>query len=551
MRKAGGIVSLVAGIFGTIAAIVTLFVGGVGSAFDAQDADVVVWLGWGGVFFSFLVIVLGAVQIGAKGKTPSTLLIISSIAGMILGGTLVAIFLLLSLIGGILGLCEKTKKSITIQEPVINYGVNSTENNKSDLGFTTWMKSNQKLSVGFLAVVLLIFLISIFSSDKNSKPSEEFHKRSVSGPLVEYQPSEQQGFIKIIESARSDLDKAQNDMVKGGIRLKRKEEICKFLNSKKIENWVGTIKTLDSNSEGKGVLAVSIADDITLETWNNALSDIGSRTLIDTKSEFFSIVSNMGVGQRVVFSGTFYPSDKDCIEEQSLTINGSLSEPGFTLKFSSISSLDDYVNSASSQLSSQKGKLTLEENQQEIENDDGGGPDFWAVTGVSKNDTLNIRSMPNSESTQIGEIPYNGVNIQNLGCNDVPLSRWLQMNEREQGEASSNRWCKIEYQGISGWVHGKFLKEDTVSQENGDVSGEQNVSTITITSIPSKAGFLTRETTARSDIKSESSVSVGIKNGAEIVITGVSNDNVWYEIEAKPLQGKFYVPVENVGTFGN
>jgi hypothetical protein len=63
MNKAGGIIAMVAGVFGVIAAIVTLIVGGLGSAFKADSADTVVALGWGGVVFSFLVIVFGAVAL--------------------------------------------------------------------------------------------------------------------------------------------------------------------------------------------------------------------------------------------------------------------------------------------------------------------------------------------------------------------------------------------------------------------------------------------------------------------------------------------------------
>ena len=102
MRKAGGIVALIAGVFGVIAAGFTLFFGGVGSVFEAEGASTVVGLGWGGVVFSFLIIVLGAVAMGAKGRWPGILLVICSIAGAFLGGTLVAIFMALAAIGGVL-----------------------------------------------------------------------------------------------------------------------------------------------------------------------------------------------------------------------------------------------------------------------------------------------------------------------------------------------------------------------------------------------------------------------------------------------------------------
>ena len=105
MKKLGGIIALVAGIFGILAAGITLFVGGIGGAAGAHDAGTVVGLGWGGVFFSFLTIVFSAVCMGgASSKTPGILLIICSILGAIFGGTLVAIFMVLALMGGILTL---------------------------------------------------------------------------------------------------------------------------------------------------------------------------------------------------------------------------------------------------------------------------------------------------------------------------------------------------------------------------------------------------------------------------------------------------------------
>ncbi|MDP3408236.1 hypothetical protein [Bosea sp. (in: a-proteobacteria)] len=107
MRKAGGIIALIAGVFAVIAAIFTLLIGGTASAFEAKGADTVVMLGWGGVAFSFLTIVLGAVCITATSRWPAFLLIVCSLAGAVLGGTLVAIFMALALAGGVLGVFGK------------------------------------------------------------------------------------------------------------------------------------------------------------------------------------------------------------------------------------------------------------------------------------------------------------------------------------------------------------------------------------------------------------------------------------------------------------
>ena len=117
MKKAGGIVALIAGIFGVFAAGFTLFAGGLGAAFEADGADTVIGLGWGGVAFSFLTIVFGAIAMGAQGRTPGVLLILCAIGGAILGGTFVAIFMILAGVGGILALMGGRKQATPAPPP--------------------------------------------------------------------------------------------------------------------------------------------------------------------------------------------------------------------------------------------------------------------------------------------------------------------------------------------------------------------------------------------------------------------------------------------------
>ena len=113
MQKASGIIALIAGIFGVLAAIVTLMIGGIGAGLEAQGASTVVGLGWGGIGFSFLTIILSAVAMGAKGKSPGILLMLCAIAGAVLGGTLVAVCLVLALIGGLLATIGARKAAFT------------------------------------------------------------------------------------------------------------------------------------------------------------------------------------------------------------------------------------------------------------------------------------------------------------------------------------------------------------------------------------------------------------------------------------------------------
>ena len=59
MRKAGALLALLAGLYSALAAIITLIVlGGIGSSASVELRGV--WLGWSGLAFSFLIIILGA-----------------------------------------------------------------------------------------------------------------------------------------------------------------------------------------------------------------------------------------------------------------------------------------------------------------------------------------------------------------------------------------------------------------------------------------------------------------------------------------------------------
>lgn len=92
------------------------------------------------------------------------------------------------------------------------------------------------------------------------------------------------------------------------------------------------------------------------------------------------------------------------------------------------------------------------------------GPDFWAVTGVRSNDSLNLRMAPNADSEAIARIPHNARRLKNYGCpNDVTFEQWKRMTKYQRDQAARSRWCQVEYEGRKGWVAGRFLREDSGS----------------------------------------------------------------------------------------
>ena len=120
MKIAGGIIALIAGLFGVVMAFVTLGVGGLGAAFGGEGAETVIGLGWAGVFLTFAIIAFSVASMFAKSTIPAVAVIILSLITAIAGGTLVAIFMVLALIGGIMALVG-VKKEVKQK----NYGVMS------------------------------------------------------------------------------------------------------------------------------------------------------------------------------------------------------------------------------------------------------------------------------------------------------------------------------------------------------------------------------------------------------------------------------------------
>jgi hypothetical protein len=95
---------------------------------------------------------------------------------------------------------------------------------------------------------------------------------------------------------------------------------------------------METNREGKAMITISLdgAKSITIKTWNNALSDVMDNTLIENGTKVYNSISELSKGDKVVFSGTFISDDRDFIRESSMTERGSMTDPEFILRFSSI-----------------------------------------------------------------------------------------------------------------------------------------------------------------------------------------------------------------------
>lgn len=111
-RTAEFVLGLIGGIFGILCAFIALFIGGLGSALEADGANTVIGLGWGAVGLSILGIV-GSVMVRGKAKVGGIMMTVAAIGGFI---CISAIYLLpgvLLLIGGLMGIFRKDKATVS------------------------------------------------------------------------------------------------------------------------------------------------------------------------------------------------------------------------------------------------------------------------------------------------------------------------------------------------------------------------------------------------------------------------------------------------------
>ena len=208
-------------------------------------------------------------------------------------------------------------------------------------------EKQKKLSIfHWVGIVLVtLFVIGLINSPdlpNEPKSSSTAAQASAESPKqVEVAiPSDQKQFINTIDRYINDFPAAKNELQQSALRDQRKNELATLMHGRSVSSWVGTISQLETNTEGKAILSIRVSPDIEIKTWNNAFSDIFSNTLITKGTALYSSLFNLSRGQKVQFSGSFFSSETDYIEETSITIQGSMRNPEFLFKFKSVKPLN-------------------------------------------------------------------------------------------------------------------------------------------------------------------------------------------------------------------
>src|SRR5699024_4855963 len=117
-----------------------------------------------------------------------------------------------------------------------------------------------------------------------------------------------------------------------------------------VQDWIGTVETVDANGEGKAVVVISIEDDIELGTWNNAFSDISDNTLIEQGDPLYDAALEIATGDTVRLSGTLKHSSEGhdaCYYTSNLTEVMSIESPDYIMNFSDLQKIERSIGDSS------------------------------------------------------------------------------------------------------------------------------------------------------------------------------------------------------------
>jgi hypothetical protein len=164
-------------------------------------------------------------------------------------------------------------------------------------------------------------------------PKVETEVQPIEAPAV---PEIQTIFQGIVIEAQKKAEAAENDMQKGGFKAERDKALCEKMLEVNVTDWIGTVDSIDANSDGKGILEIKVTDNISVTNLDafGAYGGHKRETILEPSSEVFQVVSKLKSGQRVRFSGNFYKDGgEDCLSEGSVTLDGKLKEPEFIFKY--------------------------------------------------------------------------------------------------------------------------------------------------------------------------------------------------------------------------
>lgn len=84
---------------------------------------------------------------------------------------------------------------------------------------------------------------------------------------------------------------------------------------------------------------------------------------------------------------------------------------------------------------------------------------FYALTNEVTRKLI-LRGEPASSGKRIGELPAGARGIEGKGCRGPSDIGWDHLSPDLRSAMSKERWCRVRWQGVEGWVSARYLRPD-------------------------------------------------------------------------------------------
>lgn len=192
------------------------------------------------------------------------------------------------------------------------------------------------------AIVVVVLALASACSSGGGEP--EPAAKDNAPPL----PADQAAVVSIAQAGQNysdtlpaDQGKRDADDVQAEVLVKRNADMCALLAGKySVVDWVGTVSPFSGTgsglgNDGKVNLQVDMAKQVAVATHVSDLSDEES-TRLGPEHPSFAVAKDLGSGDTVRFSGSFFPDKETCLYDNNLFATLRIFAPNWLFRFTKV-----------------------------------------------------------------------------------------------------------------------------------------------------------------------------------------------------------------------
>lgn len=154
-------------------------------------------------------------------------------------------------------------------------------------------------------------------------------------------PPAELAFVNAAMQARADWIAAPNDLAKSGMPARRAAALCQALPGLTAAGWRGSIGRIDPdnfpdfNGKKTAHVIIQLTSHVSVSTPAAPLLN-NPNTMVEAGSPIYAAAAALAQGRDVVFSGRFFPDNAGCLQEDSITEDGAMSDPQFKIQLTAL-----------------------------------------------------------------------------------------------------------------------------------------------------------------------------------------------------------------------